>query len=64
VHARLGIRSRQVPARPGGPAQRPRHPALSLGPDHGSQGLLEEHVELAPAEAGFQQVLLLLEAVA
>ncbi|OHD73388.1 MAG: hypothetical protein A2V99_02230 [Spirochaetes bacterium RBG_16_67_19] len=65
VHARLGIRSRQVSGPDPAALLNARGiPALSLGLTTGARGYLEEHVDLAPLEAGFQQVLLLLEAVA
>jgi acetylornithine deacetylase/succinyl-diaminopimelate desuccinylase-like protein len=65
VHARLGIRSRQVAGPDPAALLNARGiPALSLGLTTGAKGYREEHVDLAPLEAGFQQVLLLLEAVA
>jgi tripeptide aminopeptidase len=65
VHVRLGIRSRQVSGPDPAALLNARGiPALSLGLTTGARGYREEHIDLAPLEAGFQQVLLLLEAVA
>jgi tripeptide aminopeptidase len=65
VHARLGIRSRQVSGPDPTALLNARGiPALSLGLTTGAKGYREEYIDLAPLEAGFQQVLLLLEAVA
>ena len=65
VHVRLGIRSRQVSGPDPAALLNARGiPALSLGLTTGAKGYREEHIDLAPLEAGFQQVLLLLEAVA
>ncbi len=62
VHARLGIRTRLV-SRPEPAALLNARgiPALSLGLTTGARGFREEYVDLSPLEAGFQQVLLLLE---
>jgi hypothetical protein len=65
VHSRLGIRSR--------PASRPDPtallnargiPALSIALTTGRKTFREEYIDLPPLESGFQQLLLLLEAVA
>jgi len=65
VHGRLGIRSR--------PASRPDPtallnargiPALSIALTTGRKTFREEYIDLPPLESGFQQLLLLLEAVA
>jgi acetylornithine deacetylase/succinyl-diaminopimelate desuccinylase-like protein len=65
VHGRLGIRTRLV-SRPEPAALLNARgiPALSLGLTTGAKSFREEHVDLAPLEAGFQQVLLLLEELA
>jgi acetylornithine deacetylase/succinyl-diaminopimelate desuccinylase-like protein len=62
VHARLGIRTREV-SRPDPAALLNARgvPALSLGLTTGARSFREEYVELAPLEAGFQQVLMMLE---
>jgi acetylornithine deacetylase/succinyl-diaminopimelate desuccinylase-like protein len=52
VHARLGIRPARYPARPGGTAQRPRHPRPVPGPDHGGQGLPRGAHRPGPAGSG------------
>jgi acetylornithine deacetylase/succinyl-diaminopimelate desuccinylase-like protein len=64
VHGRLGIRTRLV-SRPEPAALLNARgiPALSLGLTTGAKSFREEHVDLAPLEAGFQQILLLLEAI-
>jgi metal-dependent amidase/aminoacylase/carboxypeptidase family protein len=65
VHSQLGIRSR--------PASRPDPtallnargiPALSIALTTGRKTFREEYIDLPPLESGFQQLLLLLEAVA
>jgi acetylornithine deacetylase/succinyl-diaminopimelate desuccinylase-like protein len=64
VHARLGIRTRLV-SRPDPAALLNARgiPALSLGLTTGAKGFREEYIDLSPLEAGFQQVLLLLEQI-
>jgi hypothetical protein len=65
VQARLGIRS-YVVSRPDPAALLNARgiPALSLGLTTGAKSFREEYIDLSPLEAGFQQVLLLLEAMA
>jgi tripeptide aminopeptidase len=62
VHARLGIRSRLV-SRPDPTALLNARgiPALSVGLTTGARGFREEYADLPPLEAGFQQLLLLVE---
>jgi tripeptide aminopeptidase len=64
VHARLGVRTRLV-SRPEPAALLNARgiPALSLGLTTGARSFREEYVDLSPLEAGFQQVLLLLERI-
>ena len=64
VHARLGVRTRQV-SRPEPAALLNARgiPALTLGLTTGARSFREEYVDLAPLEAGFRQVLLLLEQI-
>jgi tripeptide aminopeptidase len=65
VHGRLGIRTRAVSSPDPTALLNSRGiPALSLGLTTGARSFREEYVDLSPLEAGFQQVLLLLEAVA
>jgi len=64
VHARLGIRTRLVSRpEPAALLNARSIPALTLGLTTGARSFREEYVDLAPLEAGFQQLLLLLEAV-
>ena len=64
VHARLGIRTRLVSRpEPAALLNARNIPALTLGLTTGARSFREEYVDLAPLEAGFQQLLLLLEAV-